>query len=126
MKKIPKISDAEWLVMKVVWQKSPITAKEIIDFLSPTTEWKPKTIMTLLNRLVKKSALDFEKISRTYHFFPLIQEEECIKEESQSFITKIYNGSVKPMLVNFIQDSHLSKKDIEELKKILEDRGKSK
>lgn len=126
MSNFPKISDAEWTVMRAVWQNSPITAKEIAETLSPKTGWKPKTIMTLLNRLVKKGALSYEKHGRAFHFFPLVEEADCVREESKSFIGRVYDGAVKPMLVNFIENAKLSKKDIDELKKILDERGKRK
>ena len=64
MKQIPKISESEWQIMKLLWAKSPSTANEIVKALSATTAWKPKTIKTLINRLVKKQALGYEKKGR--------------------------------------------------------------
>ena len=61
MKSIPKISEAEWQVMRFFWRKSPATAKDVITELEPITQWKEKTILTLINRLVNKGVLDFEK-----------------------------------------------------------------
>lgn len=57
MKEVPQISDAEWRVMQVIWDKSPITANEVVDKLKNNTHWKPKTIKTLIRRLVEKKAL---------------------------------------------------------------------
>ena len=124
MQKTPKISDAEWQVMRVTWSKSPITANEVVEALSPSTTWKPKTIMTLINRLVKKGALGFEKNGRAYRYSPLVEESECVRSESRSFLERVYGGALQPMLANFLEDGELSREEIEELKRILDQKEK--
>ncbi len=116
----PSISDAEWEVMKVLWGESPATAEKVVGVLSPKTGWKPKTVMTLLNRLVKKQAAGYEKKGRAFHYFPLVKEAECVRAESRSFLQRVFGGAVTPMLAQFLQEAKLSKSDIEELKQILE------
>ena len=120
MKKIPKISEAEWQVMKVLWKKSPLTANDIIEILSKETSWKRETIRTLINRLVKKKALSFKKQSRQYLYFPLLNESECIMEETISFLDRIHGGSIEPMLAAFIESEKLSPEKIAKLKQILD------
>jgi BlaI family transcriptional regulator, penicillinase repressor len=122
MKQIPKISEAEWEVMKVVWENSPCTSNQIIDALAQSTDWSPKTIKTLINRLVNKNVLGYKEDGRRYLYYSLIQEDECIKAENQSFLSKVYNGALKSLLVSFIKESDLSKEDIEDLKRILDER----
>lgn len=124
MKKIPKISDSEWQVMKVVWGKSPISTNEVVEKLTAVTHWKPKTIMTLLNRLVKKGALGFEKKGRVYHYHPQVREAECIKAESRSFLNRVHGGTLKPMLAHFLEEADLTDDEIEELKNILDEERK--
>ncbi len=124
MKIIPHISDSEWKVMKILWNKSPQTANEIIAKLAKSTDWKPTTIKTLLSRLVRKNALRYEKMNRTYHYYTLIPEKDCVKAESQSFLKKVYGGALKPLVANFLDLEQLTEEDIEELKHILE--GKKK
>ena len=120
----PRISDAEWLVMQTVWGRSPITAAEVIEALAPATTWKPKTTMTLLNRLVKKGVLGFEKKGRAYHYHPLVEQDECVKAENRSFLQRVYGGALKPMLADFLEEADLSKEDIEELKQMLDEGGR--
>ena len=122
MSNIPKISEAEWEVMKIIWNKNPCTANEIIKCLEGSTEWKPKTVKSLISRLLKKNAISFNEEGRTYYYYPLVNEKECIKEESKSFIQRVYNGAAKNMLLNFIEDNKLTEKDIDDLKRILDDR----
>ena len=125
MSKTPKISDAEWEVMKIFWMRSvPCTANDIVEALAYNTEWKPNTIKTLIARLVKKNALGYKEEGRNYLYYPLVPEEECIKAENRSFLLKVYDGALKPMLVNFLQEEQLSPEEIEELKCILEERSK--
>jgi BlaI family penicillinase repressor len=121
---VPKISDSEWKVMKFFWERSPQTASDIINNLSIITIWNPKTIKTLLNRLVKKCVLGFEKKGKIYYYFPLFSEDECIKEEQKLIVNKLYNGTVKSLLKSFIEDVQLSDSDIRELTDLLKRKGK--
>ncbi len=120
MKKIPRISEAEWQVMKVLWRKSPLTANNIVKILSEETQWKRETIRTLINRLVRKKALDFKKQSRQYLYFPLVNESECVREETKSFLDRVHGGSIEPMLAAFVESEKLSPEKIARLKQILD------
>ena len=126
MNKIPKISDSEWEVMKVLWKKSPLTSSQIIEILKEYSSWNPKTIHTLISRLVNKDAIRVKKGEPFYLYSPNISEEECRKVETKSFIKKVYNGSINLLISNFIKDEKLSWKEIDELKQILDDKGFSK
>lgn len=120
MTSMPKISESEWLVMKEIWGDSPITANDIVGALSDKTTWSPKTIKTLLTRLVKKGAVGYEAEGREYHYYPLIEEAVLVKEESRSFLKRVFGGTIKPMLATLVESEDLSAEDIEELKRILE------
>jgi BlaI family penicillinase repressor len=124
VKSVPHISDAEWEVMKVLWAKTPCTANEVIEALEDRTDWKPKTVRTLLNRLAQKQAISFSQENRVYAYFPLVSEDECVKSETQSFLKRIYGGAFKPLLVNFLKEQQLSAEEIKELKNILDDKTK--
>ena len=119
----PKISDAEWTVMNVLWDKSPATANQIIDVLGPGANWKPKTVRTLINRLVAKGAVAFEKVGRQYNYRPLLSRDECIQDETTSFIARTGAEALKPMLAAFIEEHNLGLDEIEELKQILDRKG---
>lgn len=121
MKKTPpKISGSEWRVMKALWEKPPLTANQLVEILAGTTNWNPRTIKTLLNRLVNKKALGFDKAGRTYHYYPIVTAAECARAERRSLLTRVYDGALKPMLAAFIEDDNLSPDEIAELKRILE------
>ncbi len=120
MKQIPQISETEWQVMKVLWSNSPATANQVIENLADSITWKPKTVKTLLGRLVKKKAAGFEKDNRAYLYYPLVTEDECVKAESHSFLKRVYGGALNLMLASFLEAEKLSREDIEELKRILD------
>ncbi len=122
MNQMPSISDAEWQIMKVLWAQSPLTANEIVEKLEGSCSWKPKTIKTLIGRLVTKKALSYHVDNRTYLYYPIVEEQECVLSESKSFIQKVFNGSVNCMITNFLEYKQLSKKEIEDLKKILNEK----
>ncbi len=78
MSDLPQISEAEFEVMKIVWKHAPISTNEITDKLLQTTSWSPKTIQTLIKRLVTKGALTYEKQSRVFVYTPVVKENEYI------------------------------------------------
>lgn len=114
------ISDAEWKVMKVLWDRSPITSGEIIEKLAKETNWNPKTIHTLLRRLVAKGAVAAKKEKTYYLYSTVVSEEKCIKKEAETFLEKCFNGSLNMLLANFIQGENLSEEDIDELQALLD------
>ncbi|MED5019693.1 BlaI/MecI/CopY family transcriptional regulator [Paenibacillus chibensis] len=124
MNKLPVISEAEWEVMKILWKGSPKTANEVIDALASQIDWSPKTVRTLLNRLVAKKAAAYDPDSRPYSYYALISEEECQKAETQSFLKRIYSGSFKPLMVNFLKNEQLSSDEIEELRNLLDEQSR--
>ncbi len=115
-----QISDSEWIIMKVIWQYHSISANEIVDHLSTEVDWAPKTIKTMLNRLVTKEIIGFTKNGRSYLYHPLISSSQTIKEENNSFIEKVYNGDFSSLLASFIEQNEFSDDEIDEFKKILE------
>jgi BlaI family penicillinase repressor len=120
MKKTPRISEAEWEVMRVLWNTSPMTANDIVEELTGKTPWKRETIRTLINRLVQKKAIGFEKKGRQYDYFPLVTEAQCIKTETQSFLKRFGGRAIEPMLAAFVEEKHLSAEKIARLRQILD------
>lgn len=120
LKKLPKISDAEWEVMKIIWKNDSITSTRIIKELQEKTNWKASTIKTLINRLLNKEAINFTKEGKEYYYFSIISEEDCIREESEGFLNKVFNGSLNSMVINFVKSQKLTEDEINELKSILD------
>jgi BlaI family transcriptional regulator, penicillinase repressor len=120
MKRLPRISDAEWLVMQVLWSSPGLTADEVIDTLKGEVTWNAPTIRTLINRLLRKKALTFEKEGRKYRYWAAVSQESCVRQERRSFVQRVYGGTVTPLLAAFIEDARLSPEEIKELKRMLD------
>ena len=120
MKKVPRISETEWEVMKVVWTQTPCSAGQIIEALTrQDASWHPKTVKAFLTRLVRKQALGFSKEGRAYLYRPLVKEEDCVDAVSTSFLERVFGGSLKPMLAHFVERRKLSDEEIRELRRML-------
>ncbi len=124
MSKQVNISESEWEVMNAVWQKSPIAASEIVEQLSGKNEWHSRTIRTLLDRLVKKGALTTEEDGKRYLYRPAVSRNECVQQESRSFIERVFGGEPAAMLINLVKTTKLTPEEVKQLKKILSDKEK--
>lgn len=123
---LPKISEAEWRVMNVLWEKSPQTTNEIVDALKGAVKWNRETIRTLINRLVQKGAVDFDKDGRAYSYYPKVRETDLQLAETKSFVSRVFNGTMHPMFVSFIKQTDLSDKEIDELEALLKEKKSAK
>lgn len=122
MSNVPSISDAEHAVMKIVWARAPISTNDVVEELEKTTDWKPKTIQTLLARLVKKGALQYEIAGRVFVYTSLIQESEVLALESDAFLKRFYDGAANAMMMNLVERDKLSSDELEALKRLLEEK----
>jgi len=109
--------------MKALWQRTPQTANELADAVAPPNEWNPLTVKTLINRLVRKKVIGRVKEGRAFLFHPLIRQADCAVAATESFLDRVFNGSLNPMLTYLVQQKKLSRKQVAELKRILEDEG---
>ena len=124
--KSPVIPEAEWKVMRVLWRKSPLSAYDIIQELAKDEKWHPNTIKTMLARLVRKKAVTARKYKNLFLYEPAISENECIAAESDSFLARWFDGALQPLLVHFAKNKRLTKEDLDELRRILEGKGKER
>ena len=122
MSELPQISEAEFEVMKIVWKYAPISTNEITEKLLRTTSWSPKTIQTLIKRLVNKGALTYEKQSRVFVYTPVVDEKEYTGQESNTFLKRYYDGDITAMLSAYIENDKLSETEIDNLRSLLSKR----
>ncbi len=115
------ISDAEWSVMQVVWQRRSATAAEVIAELESTTSWRHRTIRTLLSRLVEKGALATEADGNRYVYRPLVGRQKCVRQEARSFLRKVFAGDAAELVAHFVRDAKIPPEQIEELKRLLDE-----
>ena len=119
MHALPHISEAEFEVMKIIWKSAPINTNEITERLLKTTSWSAKTIQTLIKRLVTKGALTYEKQGRVFVYTPLVEENEYISQQSNSFIKRFYDGDISAMLSAYLENNQLSETEPNHLRSLL-------
>jgi len=119
MSKLPQISEAEYEVMKIIWEHFPISTNDIIELLRKSKTWSPKTIQTMMIRLEKKGAVMHEKKSRLFIYSPVVCKDDYVDMESRSFLNRFYNGTLNSMVTSFLENDKLSAEDIKELKELL-------
>ncbi len=126
MNRLPRISEAEWEVMEVLWRRSPLTALEVVQQLGHRKEWKDQTIRTMLGRLVRKKAVTFKAEGKIYHYRPMVSREQCVQQASQSFLERIFEGATASMLVHFVKNKPMTAQEMTELEAILRQKKKGK
>jgi BlaI family penicillinase repressor len=116
--------------MKVIWESpGALTAGEVVQRLEAGTQWKPRTIKTLLARLVAKGAVKAEAspgAARTFLYRAAVRREACARQESRSFLSRVFDGDIAPALLHFLQSANLSKDEINQLRRILDQEGKER
>lgn len=122
MKRTPRISESEWQVMRVLWGRSPMTANDVVAELAAVSKWTDKTVRTLLNRLVSKKAVGYDKTGRSYLYRPLVDERSCVRAESRSFLRRVYGGALMPMLAAFLEEVRMSPEEIADLRRMLDEK----
>ena len=112
MKALPQISEAEFQVMKIVWEHAPVSTNQVTEYLTRTTKWSPKTIQTMLKRLVQKKALTYDKEGRVFIYTPLIGQQDYVNQESRHFLQRFYNGNLVSMMTVFLDMEELSQQEV--------------
>ncbi len=116
-----QISEAESIVMDVLWTRSPQGADEVVMALAGRQDWQEATIKTLLNRLLNKGAISARKDGRRFLYSPVLQREDWVAEESRGLLERLFDGRIAPLVAHFSAHRKLSRKDIAELRKLLEE-----
>jgi len=115
-----QISDAEWIVMNLIWSSSPIEAAEVIDRIAAANGWSAATVKTMLHRLVRKEALSTEQIGKKYLYTPAVRKEACVRQASRSFLDRVFGGEATPALIHLVKTAKLSVKEASEIRAILD------
>src|ERR1700683_5373295 len=121
MKTSVSISEAESVVMEVLWRHSPIATEDVMAALQPQAKWQESTVKTLLNRLLKKGAISARKDGRRYLYSPLLKRKQWVSNESVGFLNRLFDGRVAPLVAHFSQQRKLGKNDIADLKRLIQE-----
>ena len=114
-----RISEAESVVMELLWQRSPLAADEVVAALAEAQDWQEPTIKTLLGRLLKKGAIRAAKDGRRFLYTPVLKRVDWVQHESEGLLDRLFGGRVAPLVAHFSERHKLGKKDIAELKRLI-------
>jgi len=122
MKESIRITKAEWEIMAAVWERAPIAASAIAGLLEEKRQWTLATVRTLLRRLVNKGALEQRQEGKRFVYSPRVSMEECVRWESESFLDRVLGRTPSATILHLVRKSDLSKRDIQELRRILREK----
>lgn len=115
------ISEAEAVIMEVLWRQAPRSAEEILAEVGLQQDWQEGTVKSLLNRLLTKRAVKAERDGRRYLYSPRLAREQYVSQESKGLLDRLFEGRVAPLVAHFSEQRKLSRRDIAELRKLLEE-----
>ena len=119
-----KISPSEWEVLNALWDRAPVTAADVYEALSHETDWHHKTVNTFLARLAGKGIVSIRREGKVNVYTPNLTREQCVRQESESFLRRVFRGATGPLLAHFCESADLSNDEIARLQKILQQRTK--
>lgn len=124
MKESVSLSDGEWKLMNLLWETSPRTIAQLVAALKDDTGWTKGTVFIMLSRMAEKGAVRFDDSGRSKLYYPAVKKEDAAAHETESFLSKVYEGSVGLMVASLAGQKALSKEDIDELYAILREAEK--
>ncbi len=120
-----QLSDAEWIVMNLIWNSQTTEASDVIAALGSSNDWSDATVKTMLHRLVKKGALTTEQFGKKYRYTAAVRRSACVRRASRSFLDRVFGGDAAPALLHLVKTSKLSEDELAQLRELLETKLKS-
>lgn len=114
------LSDAEWQIMNLVWERQPIMAQDVIGELAEPCQWSPATVRTMLHRLVKKGALHFTADGNRYSYRAAVRRADCVRRASRSFLERVFGGETAPLLAHFVRNVQFTPEELAALRALLD------
>ncbi len=121
-----QISDAEWLVMHLIWEEGCSDAADVVDRLAQANDWTPATVKTMLHRLVRKGALHAEQSGKKYIYRAAVKKEACIRQASRSFFERVCGGDAVPALLHLVKMATITPAEAAEIRALLDEKSKHK
>lgn len=116
----PRISEAEWTVMKVLWDLGEASLGDVVRALDHP-DWKPRTVQSLVRRLVEKGALAVEAQGRDFRYRPAVRQNECQMDEGRSFLQRVFDGRLTPFVAALVEKEHVTRDELQQLRALLDE-----
>ena len=117
------VTESEYELMKILWQsEKPMSLGEILKSLSEENKWTRNTVGTLLVRLCEKGAVAYDKKGKSYLYYAVLQQKDYSMNETKSFLSKLYNGSIGNLVASLYENKEISQDEIDSLRKIINEK----
>lgn len=116
-----KISEAEWAVLDILWQRGPVSASQVRTSLAEKTGWSLGAVRSFLNRLIAKGVVRLLDDEPIYRYEPVFDRETLLRQESTGFLEKHFGGTVSALVAHFLKNEEVPADEIKRLKKLLND-----
>jgi BlaI family penicillinase repressor len=117
-----ELFETEWAILKVVWEKQPVTAPDVQETLAGEKQWAYTTVKTLMDRMAKKGLLSVQKIRNLYLYSAAISKAEAVKFELKRTLKRAFNGAFTPMVQFLVEHEQLSDEEYRYLEQLIQDR----
>lgn len=107
--------------MQVFWERGELGLREVVDALEGETHWKPRTVQSLIRRLVAKGALRAQEQGRDFRYSACFTQAECQQDESRTFLGRVFDGRLVPFLAGMVENEAISREEIDELRRLLDE-----
>ena len=114
-----RISEAEHIVMEVLWDEAPLTAAEVSERIDSAKGWSDRTVKTMLSRLLGKGVLAHEEDGRRYLYRPAVARADYVAVESRKLVDRLFGGRIMPLVAHLAERDDLSERDIAEIEALL-------
>lgn len=113
------LTNSEWYVMDQLWDNTPMTVMQLVSALNQSVGWAKSTTITTINRMEAKGLLRTEVIGRAKQYYPTVERQDATRQETRSFLNKVYRGSIGMMMSTMTDGKTLTRDEIDELYAIL-------
>lgn len=119
-----ELTEAEWTIMKVVWENEPCAAGTVQETLEGTKDWAYSTVKTTMDRMVTKGLLEITRIRNLQLFSSKITEADAQKGEFRKMLSRAFNGALTPMMQFLVENEDLSGEDLKQLRQFVDNAQK--
>jgi BlaI family penicillinase repressor len=114
-----ELTEAEWTIIKAVWEREPCTAPDIQERLHPGTAWTYSTVRTLMDRMVGKGLLEAEKLRNLTYYRSVVTRLQAQRGELMYALKHAFDGALSPMVQRLIETRDLSAQELDEIEALL-------
>ena len=119
LKDIPELSNAEWAVMKIVWDGGPMALGEIYERFSGEKRRAYSTVKTLVRRMVNKGWLTYRRVGNSFLYNATVQRQNAVQHAMREFLSRVLDGALIPFVAHYVEENELSEEDLAQLEELV-------